>query len=45
MNGCVEGQVLVLVPSELKHEDRKGPISRNECVWLNGLAEEICGEG
>lgn len=41
---CVEGQVLVLVPSELKHEDRKGLISRNECVWLNGLAEEICGE-
>lgn len=41
---CVNGQVLVLAASELGHEDRKGAISRNECVWLNGLAEEICGE-
>lgn len=41
---CVNGQVLVLAASELGHEDRKGAISREECVWLNGLAEEICGE-
>lgn len=41
---CVNGQVLVLAASELGHEDRKGAISRDECVWLNGLAEEICGE-
>ena len=41
---CVNGQVLVLAPSELKHEDRKGSISRDECVWLNGLAEDISGE-
>ena len=41
---CVNGQVLVLAASELGHEDRKGAISREECVWLNGLAEKICGE-
>ena len=41
---CVNGQVLVLAASELGHEERKGAISREECVWLNGLAEEICGE-
>lgn len=41
---CVNGQVLVLAASELGHEDRKGAISREECMWLNGLAEEICGE-
>lgn len=41
---CVNGQVLVLAASELGHEDRKGAISRGECVWLNGLAEEVCGE-
>ena len=42
---CVEGQVLVLVPSEWPHDDRKNGCTREECTMLNGYAEEICGEG
>lgn len=38
---CDRGQVLLLVPSELPHIDRKGKIARAECVMLNGRAEEI----
>ena len=41
---CVMGQVLVLVPSDWPHDDRKGVCSRQECVVLNGYAEEICNE-
>ena len=41
---CVMGQVLVLVPSEWPHDDRKGVCSRQECVILNGYAEEIVKE-
>ena len=41
---CVQGQVLVLVPSDWPHDDRKGVCSRQECVTLNGFAEEICNE-
>ncbi len=38
---CVNGQVLVLVPSELPHVERKKEISRAECVMLNNRAQEI----
>lgn len=41
---CVQGQVLVLVPSDWSHDDRKGVCSRQECVVLNGYAEEIVNE-
>ena len=41
---CVMGQVLVLVPSDWPHDDRKGACSRQECVTLNGYAEEIVNE-
>lgn len=41
---CVMGQVLVLVPSGWPHDDRKGVCSRQECVILNGYAEEIVNE-
>lgn len=41
---CVQGQVLVLVPSDWTHDDRKGVCSRQECVTLNGYAEEIVNE-
>ena len=41
---CVQGQVLVLVPSDWPHDDRKGVCSRQECVTLNGYAEEIVNE-
>lgn len=41
---CVMGQVLVLVPSDWSHDDRKGVCSRQECVTLNGYAEEIVNE-
>lgn len=41
---CVMGQVLVLVPSDWPHDGRKGVCSRQECVTLNGYAEEICNE-
>ena len=41
---CVQGQVLVLVPSDWPHDDRKGVCSRQECVVLNGYAEEIVNE-
>lgn len=42
---CDHGQVLLLVPSELPHIDRKGKISRSECVMLNDRAEEIVADG
>lgn len=41
---CNNGQVLLLVPSELPHVDRKGRIARAECIALNGKAEEIASE-
>ena len=41
---CDRGQVLLLVPSELPHIDRKSSISRAECKALNDRAEEITGE-
>lgn len=41
---CVQGQVLVLVPSDWPHDDRKGVCSRQECVALNDYAEEIANE-
>lgn len=40
---CLKGQLLLLVPSEWPHIDRK-KISREECVTLNGYAEEIVAE-
>lgn len=39
---CVNGQVLVLVPSELPHVERKPAITRQECVTLNDRACRIC---
>lgn len=41
---CDRGQVLLLVPSELPHIDRKSSISRSECKALNDRAEEIAKE-
>ena len=41
---CDRGQVLLLVPKELPHIDRKSGISRAECKALNDRAEEITGE-
>ena len=41
---CDRGQVLLLVPSERPHIDRKSGISRAECKALNDRAEEITGE-
>lgn len=41
---CVEGQVLVLVPSDWPHDDRKNSCTRKECTLLNGYAEDICRE-
>ncbi len=38
---CQNGQVLLLVPSEFPHIDKKGTISRAECQALNSRAEEI----
>lgn len=39
---CSNGQVLLLAP--WKHEPKKGRISREECVMLNNMAEEIANE-
>lgn len=41
---CEQGQVLLLVPSDVPHEDRKGRVTREECRTLNALAEEIVAE-
>lgn len=41
---CVNGQVLILVPSDYPHVERKKGISRQECVVLNERASEICEE-
>lgn len=41
---CINGQVLLLVPSDYPHIDKKGTISRGECEELNRLAEEIATE-
>lgn len=41
---CERGQVLLLVPSEQPHIDRKNTISRSECMALNALAGEIVSE-
>lgn len=43
-NYCVNGQVLVLVPSEMPRAERRGIISRQECVALNEMAKMICEE-
>ena len=40
---CMQGQVLLLVPSELPHVERKGKVSRQECVFLNERARVMCG--
>lgn len=40
---CTHGQVLILVPSEFPHLDRKSAITRQECVLLNERAREIVG--
>lgn len=42
---CVNGQVLILVASNIPHIERKAAISRKECMQLNSMAEEICAEG
>ena len=39
-DGCAAGRVLILSPWPYDVEKRK--ISREECVALNGMAEEIC---
>ena len=44
-NYCDRGQVLLLVPAELPHIDRKGKITRSGCVMLNGRAKEIVADG
>lgn len=41
---CVNGQVLMLVPSGWSHIDRKGKCTRQECNVLNGYAQEIVEE-
>jgi len=41
---CVNGQVLLLVPSDWPHIDNKGKCTRQECNILNGYAEEIVNE-
>ena len=41
---CVNGQVLVLAQSELGRIERKGAISRQECLALNDRAQEIAEE-
>lgn len=41
---CVNGQVLVLAQSELGRIERKGAISRQECLALNDRAKEITEE-
>ncbi len=43
-NYCVNGQVLVLVPSEMPRAERRGTISRQECVVLSEWAKMICEE-
>ena len=39
---CVQGQVLLLVPSAWPHIERKHHITRKECLRLNALAERLC---
>lgn len=34
----------MLVPRDWLHDDRKGVCSRQECVTLNGYADEIVNE-
>ncbi len=41
---CVNGQVLLLVPSDWPRIENKGKCSREECVVLNSLAESIVNE-
>jgi len=41
---CLNGQVLLLVPSDWPRVEKKGRCSREECVVLNGYAGEIVGE-
>lgn len=41
---CVDGQVLLLVPSDWPRIENKGKCSREECVALNSLAESIVNE-
>ena len=39
-DAVAEGRVLILIPWE--HDPDKRHISREDCVALNGMAEEIC---
>ena len=41
-DACAAGRVLILSPWPYNVEKRK--ISREECVALNGMAEEICNQ-
>jgi len=41
---CVNGQVLLLAPSDWPHIDNKGKCTRQECNILNGYAQEIVEE-
>lgn len=41
---CETGQVLLLVPSDWPHVEKKGRCTRQECNMLNGYAEEIVNE-
>lgn len=41
---CLRGQLLLLVPSEWPHVERKDRITRAECETLNALAQEIAEE-
>lgn len=44
VSDCIQWQVLVLVMSDWPHDDHKGVFSRQECITLNGDAEEIVNE-
>ena len=42
-NAVAAGRMLILSPWE--HDDKKSHITREECVALNGMAEQICSIG
>lgn len=41
-DACAAGKVLILSP--WGHDDEKRQIRRDDCIALNGMAEEICSE-
>lgn len=41
---CRQGQVLILVPSAWPHVEKKGRVSREECIRLNELAARLVAE-